>query len=888
MCNDQANAKPNTHTVISATLEVQSNSVRIQPPATTLSTSQQTSSSTLVTSTRSATSAPTSSPSLLTSTGAPPIPAPAKTQPPAESQTTAPVTPPTESPKLSKPQIVGITVAAAGGGAVMLGIIAILACVKRRQRMDYRDSDELPLSMDPSYYPASIRSKKSLRKPMQFGPGGTSNGVARKVAPPVPRRLDAASPNMFSRRSMQPDQIIGLAISPELNQTPITQRPRGESKLLPPKPTLRLQMPPKAAAKFSKTAPKPMTFNRESTMTTFDEDFERPGWAPQIPPTPKFVPATLQGVGLSFTPQVAERPALRRESTATLFEDVEENGIRKSQVGNARGVSYIPPAVIQAMPVPRQSTDTPLELDSAPLYTAYKARQSSATQFEEDGAGNMTIGPVEEKTDRQSRIEQDLDNTIDEWERYTPINTSGPPAFYFTAADVQSSEVATANTMRIPVSQAKPVIVGRKLGSFSQPRNPNEYPPRKDSMEPGLEAFPKPPRQMPLQLKIPVTNPCPITAASSVYTTPSSSLPGNSPTPSLPPTGSLPQIPQAYRQAGPYDGPKTGNSMVSFESNNSISPAGPRTGELQLSPVFESPASGRSRVSYPKIPKPGRLEQGTITAVPPPSQPNFAPTLMSEAKKPWEAAESAARERERRIQLRRQSSLTGPPQGIMIHLPTTRSQDTRLSTVANFSPQSPNWDVYTPTPISASGPSFSSSNLPFARAFHQPSSSVPLGNFPLSQEPTLPVLDSPFTSPRRGGKVQDPTPNTPGIRLSRASSGLSHISETSQDPSPSIPNNAAQSQLAARRRGNGKASALTLSNEKKWRVTNEASAAKSPMWRPMVGTDRDLLSPDSRRVVENGGVAFERMGPAELPGTPGWVPKLTPTRKGDDLYLRVA
>jgi hypothetical protein len=61
------------------------------------------------------------------------------------------------------------------------------------------------------------------------------------------------------------------------------------------------------------------------------------------------------------------------------------------------------------------------------------------------------------------------------------------------------------------------------------------------------------------------------------------------------------------------------------------------------------------------------------------------------------------------------------------------------------------------------------------------------------------------------------------------------------------------------------------------------------MWRPLIHTgDRNLLSPDSRRVVENGGVAFEKLDAVELPGTPGWVPKLTPTRKGEDLYLRVA
>ena len=92
--------------------------------------------------------------------------------------------------------------------------------------------------------------------------------------------------------------------------------------------------------------------------------------------------------------------------------------------------------------------------------------------------------------------------------------------------------------------------------------------------------------------------------------------------------------------------------------------------------------------------------------------------------------------------------------------------------------------------------------------------------------------------------------------------------------------NSNASSLLAKRRGEQKAHALMLTNEEdkkrqhaKWRVLKKSDKdkAKSPTWRPQLA----------------GGGAAQVVERTDLPATPGWIPKLTPTRKGDELFLSV-
>jgi hypothetical protein len=77
----------------------------------------------------------------------------------------------------------------------------------------------------------------------------------------------------------------------------------------------------------------------------------------------------------------------------------------------------------------------------------------------------------------------------------------------------------------------------------------------------------------------------------------------------------------------------------------------------------------------------------------------------------------------------------------------------------------------------------------------------------------------------------------------------------------------ATSSLLAKRLGSDKAAALVL----------DPNGKKAQQWRRQ-GGGGGLLSPDAADLASPKGT---------LPQTPTWQPKLTPTRRGDDLYLNV-
>jgi hypothetical protein len=804
MCNGQDNALPNTHATIVATLIEQSSmpsiflvspatttaaqsptfSTSTQPTSTSISSTSSTSTSSSTISTSASTSASSSS-DLITASGSPTL-FPTASQPlPVTSATATP----TPTPTLTKPQIVGVTVASVGVGALGLGLILLFACWKRRKARKDRDSDLLPFQSDPSNfvnYSNYAKSTKSSKSKFGFspfrpagrreiGPGATSNGVAAKIPPRVPPRLDTQSPNMFSRKSIKPD-TIGIAISPE-NQ--VQRQRQRTSKLLPEKPTLRLQTPPRAT--------------------------NNPGVGPS---------------GLSFS-----QPA---------------------------------PA-----PAPRQST---------------------ATQFEEDEDSAVTGGA----RDTWGRADQnELETAIGNWQTVRNVNPNPPPAaFSVTGGDGNHWRQArdSNNNPSAPEYYVKPLTIQRGVGSFSQPRRPDEYPrPARQQSSSPLDAFPAPPASdpYPQKLRIPTGQ---NTATSSVYSTHTSSLPAGEPSP-------LSRQQKKYKQVGPYDTHKSSGSMTSFESNDSFlktpTPKTPRTGEGPLSPVAESPTSGRSPVSYPKIPKLGRLPESTIRMIPPPPQPNFGsvmakppppkPDFGSVMVKPWRAAEleAASRRRDEELEAQREA----------VYQTQTQAQLQREHVGAQYQERRQSL-IELQLPLQGHGltlPERTSSRSRHNAAI--PPSSMGLNSLPSQNKAPprgpgfgLPVGPRPKRLP---GPGQQPVNTQPPITFTRSSSALSHISEGSS--------NASNISLLAKRRGEQKAAALTLNGDAtgsgkggKWRVLKEGDieAAKSPTWRPMLSSSNNARGEERTRVLE-------RMEPVELPGTPGWVPRLTPTRRGDELFISV-
>jgi hypothetical protein len=91
-----------------------------------------------------------------------------------------------------------------------------------------------------------------------------------------------------------------------------------------------------------------------------------------------------------------------------------------------------------------------------------------------------------------------------------------------------------------------------------------------------------------------------------------------------------------------------------------------------------------------------------------------------------------------------------------------------------------------------------------------------------------------------------------------------------------------------------------------WRVLkqDEIEAAKNPGWRPQLlqqsqggkadngvnGTNSDLGPESGGDLLSSKSVRFDITKDGDTtppPVTPGWIPKLTPTRKGDKLFLSV-
>ena len=239
MCVGKANALPNTHATITATLviETQSPSPSTLPSVVVAATtpSDTSVSNSIISASLSSSTAesgiPTSPPSVSNQAGITNTPTViAVSQTAQASNSTIPV-------GLTTPQITGIAVGGGVAAILAVGGLILWACLRRKKILrNDRDSDfgfevQHGNSMEHMFRGGADKQFGNI------GPGGTANGVAAKLPPKIPPRLDTDQ-NMFSRRSI-PALEIGVAISPDRNQ--VADGPWGQrhaSKLLPEKPTL--------------------------------------------------------------------------------------------------------------------------------------------------------------------------------------------------------------------------------------------------------------------------------------------------------------------------------------------------------------------------------------------------------------------------------------------------------------------------------------------------------------------------------------------------------------------------------------------------------------------------------------------------------------------------
>ncbi len=240
-------------------------------------------------------------------------------------------------------------------------------------------------------------------------------------------------------------------------------------------------------------------------------------------------------------------------------------------------------------------------------------------------------------------------------------------------------------------------------------------------------------------------------------------------------------------------------------------------------------------------------------------------------------------------QQRDQMATTSPPQTNLSPPPLVRSRSQIMREARSLPPLTTSLQ---PQPEISNDPVPNSTTSQYSRP-------NPLSHQQTSSSQTLP----------RSATSMYPRPNPlsshPSITFTRSSSLLSQRSQGST--ATNFTQTSTSSSLLQKRLGSQKASALTpsltLKNEEdrkkqiaKWRVLKreEIENAKKEGWRPMLGREGADVGVRRGRGEGNGDVylspgragmlEFER---TELPTTPGWVPKLTPTRRGDELFLSV-
>ncbi|KUJ18019.1 uncharacterized protein LY89DRAFT_732717 [Mollisia scopiformis] len=607
-------------------------------------------------------------------------------------------------------------------------------------------------------------------------------------------------------------------------------------------------------------------------------------------------------------PLMFSRRSIRPETIGVAISPDNKGSMAAQQRRSSRLLPEKPTLKLK-MPQQEREYTSGLSFSQPVVGPSVMSRQSVATQFEEDIETADTAVNTEDSWTRKStdRIlynspsngrtvrpvypEEDRDEYP--WRPGQPADVNGNPDIYVR-----------------PLS-----IAGRKMASFSQPRKPDAYPLT--------------------QLAIPESRP--LTGSSSVYSG-RGSVPGSD-------AGRNNPARRSYQQAGPYDS-ETIELTFAPEEVEPPRTGGMRTGGMKdLSPVVESPASGRSPVSYPKIPESISPTIMRMNYGPPPPQPDFTKAMGSgqaQNNQPWRAAEiKAQREREQIARQQAQDRARSPPQTMLrraasarvprqqnstgidtMNFPAppsqavTRSPTTQeeihpalrtneqeetiepppRSQTAPLTDATGGWRYNPYIPTSTRSRSQNQNQRPQPSPYQtQRQNSAQIASTTTSSSTTLPTSLNPLMSPTWQPQIQlqpqQPPPTTyhPPTRSSSALSSHSHTSKTSTSSS-----------LLAKRLGEQKASRLALQTDEgkrrqqaKWRVLGkeEQDRAKEGNWRPMLGRKQGFGMGGGGDIMvqfagegEGQGREFERM---DLPATPGWLPRLTPTRRGDELFLSV-
>ncbi|KAH8671330.1 hypothetical protein BX600DRAFT_537666 [Xylariales sp. PMI_506] len=359
--------------------------------------------------------------------------------------------------------------------------------------------------------------------------------------------------------------------------------------------------------------------------------------------------------------------------------------------------------------------------------------------------------------------------------------------------------------------------------------------------------------------------------------------------------GSIPTIPRRPSRSDSMGSTTTINTSSSsgegpFDDEPPAAPQAQDRMSSALSPVRESPSpgTGRSPVSYPRIP--GRFDGSTIRLVPPPKRPDFtsasavqpSPTLGAPVLSPGSPSNYP-----RPLNLKRALPPGQPTWG-----PDNLQQRQQIMTSGSgFSPERPTAAsvsqqhplrqvMVRPDPTQSSSTSTSSdppqppprSELRLSKQqFQQPHRQQQQQRAYQSPPPQPPRLDT-RSAVAAAAQAITTTANLEAAERYRPQKVPSFISPVSATTTSS-----AASSLLAKRVGTERAAGMSLfeggaagrMGGKNWMRGPPAGGGAGP---------GSLLSPE---------MALSPRGPGGLPATPTWQPKLTPTRRGDDLFLNV-
>ncbi|KAJ5051898.1 uncharacterized protein L3040_001661 [Drepanopeziza brunnea f. sp. 'multigermtubi'] len=795
------------------------------------------------------------------------------------SETSAP------QPVLTKDQIVGIIVASILGGALVVGLLVLLICCRRQRNKRSRESDLIPFQLEPNHVIETKKHKyKSFKEPTGRIPGGTRNGIAARIPPRIPPRVDASSPNMFSRRSVRPD-TIGLAVSPDQNVS-VEKKQRRPSKLLPEKPTLTLKVPKHTGYQnngfsFNQSIIQPSVISRQSTATQFEEDYDESAhtavaaddyWTAK--PTNQVLGAktgswqTIRKVDPEHnTIALAWRPGQNPNSTTTN----PDYYIRPLSVGGRK---------IGSFPQLRAQDTNTRPHDPQQLFVAEEPRgiamssplysnSGSAKSAEESGSNNVNNAFTREKNlsyqpgpdDHQDSVSQKQPRVAATELTLSPVVESPAsgrsPVSYPKIPPPGGPRILSQATIRLVPPPAQPDFT-KALGA-GKPWRQAEI---AAQVERERSILQRSQNQAQAQAQAVLQNPRQRLGHQRQRSVEVREAAEPSPAVFAFPQPPVPALIPGHSQISPP--PAIPSPYISRSASRS---------SLVPAPLLPSRSQLQRGAKSPPSPSQTGLRTSTES---PPEKPNPGPLLRSTSqlnREGWKQSPSQApnEPNQQRYPIPQEHPSTNPSPPRPVPAPFIRAHITHglppLQTSLQPQPEAPNEPVLVPVPQSTTPTTTTSPFYPLALS-HQGQdgrSSIPLRPIP------------------------EPLTSHPSLIFTRSSS------ETSTSTS--------SSSLLQKRLGASRASALTpsltLRSEEdhrnqiaKWRVLKreEIDNAKSDGWKPMLGREAGdetatgtgtgmFLNPSPR-----GGWEFERI---ELPVTPGWVPKLTPTRRGDELFLNV-